>query len=199
MKESLDHTGSPVKSQIRTLALSPGRNALSKYGASTTEEPISHRSKVYELTPISEDEVAKIEPPNDEVAESVIDDDHLCIICFTNPQNCVNMPCGHGSLCIDCSLEIMEKSDTCCICRELVEQILEVDMKDSHKRNNCWRVKKCFVFFEEGTSEPESEEEDSDDSSGINADPVDEPNRVEVDIEADFNQENGNEGIGEGI
>jgi hypothetical protein len=42
-------------------------------------------------------------------------------------------------------------------------------MKDSHKRNNCWRVKKCFVFFEEDSSEEEeidSIEEEADSASG---------------------------------
>lgn len=88
-----------------------------------------------------------------------LDDEDLCIICFSNPQNSVNMPCGHGSLCINCSLDVLEKSDTCCICRELVEQVLELDMEKSHMRNDCWRVKKCYLFFEEGDSDSEEESE----------------------------------------
>jgi len=75
------------------------------------------------------------------------------------------MPCGHGSLCIECSLEVLKKSDDCCICRELVEQVLELDIDGNQKRNDCWRVKRCYVFFEEGSSNESDGKEASEDSN----------------------------------
>lgn len=59
----------------------------------------------------------------------------------------------------------MKKSDDCCICRELVEQVLELDIDGNQKRNDCWRVKRCYVFFEEGSSYESDGEEASEDSN----------------------------------
>lgn len=53
---------------------------------------------------------------------------------------------------------MLKKSDECPICRELVEQVLELDIDSSTKRNDCWRVKKCYVFFEEDSNYSSSED-----------------------------------------
>lgn len=78
---------------------------------------------------------------------SQFQENELCVICFCNPQNAVYMPCGHGSTCTECSLDILEKNDECCICREVVETMVEIDLKD--KRNNCFRVLRSYIYFNE--------------------------------------------------
>lgn len=79
---------------------------------------------------------------NSEVVEN-----ELCVICFANPQNAVYLPCGHGSTCIECSLDIFDSSDCCCICREIVQKVVEIDL--NQKRNNCFRVVRSFIYFNE--------------------------------------------------
>ena len=120
----------------------------------------SHSSELScpESLGVGKNEAKSVNSPQvDKTPQSQTPEEDLCVICFSNPQNSVNMPCGHGTLCIQCSLDVMKKSDDCCICRELVEQVLELDVDGSRKRNDCWRVKKCYVFFEEGSSYSEDE------------------------------------------
>lgn len=78
---------------------------------------------------------------------SNITDNELCVICFANPQNAVYLPCGHGSTCITCSLDILEKGDECCICREIVETMVEIDLGE--KRNDCYRAVRSYIYFNE--------------------------------------------------
>ena len=53
-------------------------------------------------------------------AESLNDNEDLCIICFANECNAVCMPCGHGGACIDCAQEIWQKSNGCFLCKTVI-------------------------------------------------------------------------------
>ncbi|XP_011500475.1 PREDICTED: mitochondrial ubiquitin ligase activator of NFKB 1 [Ceratosolen solmsi marchali] len=53
------------------------------------------------------------------IRETNLSRDQLCVICMTNPQEIILLPCGHVCLCIDCS---MNYTSTCPICRETVTQ-----------------------------------------------------------------------------
>ena len=48
------------------------------------------------------------------------DDESLCIICFTNQANSVLLDCGHGGVCIECSLDAMKQNNVCVLCRKEV-------------------------------------------------------------------------------
>ena len=43
-----------------------------------------------------------------------------CAVCFEAYANSVFLPCGHGGLCFDCSIEIVEKGRICYLCRTYV-------------------------------------------------------------------------------
>lgn len=167
IKNTFDSQGSPLKSNIKKLTIvqEAGEDANLKDDV-LKASPVIHPQKIptLEEMPQSDPTISNFGYNKTQAQpESQVREEDLCVICFSNPQNSVNMPCGHGSLCIECSLDVLKKSDDCCICRELVEQVLELDVDGSHKRNDCWRVKKCYVFFEEGSSY-DSDGEESDNS-----------------------------------
>lgn len=54
------------------------------------------------------------------------EDERLCLVCLSSPSNAVIMECGHGGLCMDCSLNIWERGGTCHLCRSPIVQVLEV-------------------------------------------------------------------------
>ena len=45
-----------------------------------------------------------------------------CTICFENPANTVFMPCGHGGICEECSLDVWKKNGNCPFCRDPISQ-----------------------------------------------------------------------------
>lgn len=53
------------------------------------------------------------------VRDTNLRDDQLCVICLTNPQEIILLPCGHVCLCEDCSLDY---TLTCPVCREPVNR-----------------------------------------------------------------------------
>jgi len=57
-------------------------------------------------------------------------EENLCIICFSEPPNCVFLDCGHGGTCLTCSLDIMERNNSCVLCRETVTQLIEIERKE---------------------------------------------------------------------
>jgi E3 ubiquitin-protein ligase MUL1 len=38
------------------------------------------------------------------VGDTNLSHDKLCVICITNPQEIILIPCGHVCLCVDCSI-----------------------------------------------------------------------------------------------
>lgn len=125
IKNTFDSQGSPLKSNIKKLTIvqEAGEDANLKDDV-LKASPVIHPQKIptLEEMPQSDPTISNFGYNKTQAQpESQVREEDLCVICFSNPQNSVNMPCGHGSLCIECSLDVLKKSDDCCICRELVE------------------------------------------------------------------------------
>lgn len=52
---------------------------------------------------------------------------NLCGVCFANEPDSVFMRCGHGGICYDCSIDIWKSTGECYLCRDEIEQILQVE------------------------------------------------------------------------
>lgn len=50
----------------------------------------------------------------------------LCIICCVERQNAVIMECGHAGICFKCGEELVQKGNTCIICRDPIGRVLEI-------------------------------------------------------------------------
>lgn len=50
-----------------------------------------------------------------------------CLICLGPSPDTVFSPCGHGGFCFECAQQILQKSDRCHYCREIVLKILVLD------------------------------------------------------------------------
>ncbi|CAG9319330.1 unnamed protein product [Blepharisma stoltei] len=61
---------------------------------------------------------------DEDVSKSI--EDRLCIICCIDPPNAVIMQCGHAGICFSCGSELVKKECKCMICREPIEQVLEI-------------------------------------------------------------------------
>ena len=83
-------------------------------------------------------------------------ENNLCVICFANPPNAVYLPCGHGSICVECTKDIFETTNTCPICRSIVTQMVEIDIHGP-KRNGCFRVMRVYIYCEEYEEESQQE------------------------------------------
>lgn len=91
-----------------------------KYGPDT-----SRRDK-FEITNMSIQE-ASARFRTSERTQEENPEDSLCFICFTNEPNAVFLDCGHGGVCLTCSIDAMKKNNSCTICRQVVVQILEIE------------------------------------------------------------------------
>lgn len=52
---------------------------------------------------------------------------NLCGVCFANEPDSVFMRCGHGGICYDCAIDIWKSTGECYLCRDEIEQILQVE------------------------------------------------------------------------
>lgn len=122
---------------------------ISKFGSSKFVETQKAKqgSKKSRFNIGSEQEVGQQEQEDE--------DEELCIICYSNPQNTVCMPCGHGSTCITCANTFVGETGQCCICREKVTQMIEIDL--SEKNNSCFKVKKAYIFMDEEPKKTEDQ------------------------------------------
>lgn len=50
-----------------------------------------------------------------------------CSECNINEAHAINMSCGHGGLCYECSLKHWRHHDVCHICKLPIEYVLEID------------------------------------------------------------------------
>nr|XP_039271353.1 mitochondrial ubiquitin ligase activator of nfkb 1-A-like [Styela clava] len=57
------------------------------------------------------------------MSERNLGQDDTCIICLTNPRECVILDCGHICACVDC-VEILPSPKTCPICRSDIKKIV---------------------------------------------------------------------------
>ncbi|OMJ74874.1 hypothetical protein SteCoe_26127 [Stentor coeruleus] len=54
-----------------------------------------------------------------------------CLICYSNECDSVLIPCGHGGICNDCSIKLLESGKDCHICRNSIEKVLKINKKDN--------------------------------------------------------------------
>ncbi|KAG5232504.1 E3 ubiquitin-protein ligase [Salix suchowensis] len=54
-----------------------------------------------------------------------------CVICMSEPKDTAVLPCRHMCLCSGCAKELMSRSDTCPICRQPIQELMEI------KVNKC--------------------------------------------------------------
>lgn len=101
----------------------------------------SNRQDKYEITNMSIQE-ASARFQTTERSENENPEDSLCFICFTNEPNAVFLDCGHGGVCLSCSIDAMKKKNTCTICRMLVVQILEIE--SLHNTEGLFKVLNSF-------------------------------------------------------
>lgn len=87
-------------------------------------EPEAKKRKIEELKPGIE--VPKEEPLKPDLTDEQVDEGKGCRICFYQPIEAVNVPCGHMCLCIRCS-RTYEKKDVvqCIICKSHLTQIMK--------------------------------------------------------------------------
>ncbi|KAF8018159.1 hypothetical protein BT93_H3145 [Corymbia citriodora subsp. variegata] len=49
-----------------------------------------------------------------------------CVICMTEPKDTAVLPCRHMCMCSECAKELRLQSNKCPICRQLIEELLEI-------------------------------------------------------------------------
>lgn len=54
--------------------------------------------------------------------------DQDCAICMDMSRNSVLRPCNHMITCFNCSMLLMNRSDSCPVCREKIEDVIKIFM-----------------------------------------------------------------------
>ena len=70
---------------------------------------------------------------------SVVSNINECIVCYENPPDCVFLNCGHAGTCYECSLDLWEKNGECYLCRNMIDKLLQIDLKIKLE-NNFFKV-----------------------------------------------------------
>ncbi|CAG9334630.1 unnamed protein product [Blepharisma stoltei] len=70
---------------------------------------------------------------NSEAEASINNAEKLCIICCVNKANAVIMQCGHAGICFSCGSELVKNESKCMICRNLIEQVLEIKESENNE------------------------------------------------------------------
>lgn len=67
--------------------------------------------------------------------ESFNDDDagKECVICMTEPKDTAVLPCRHMCLCSECAKALRLQSNKCPICRQPIEELIEIKINNSDK------------------------------------------------------------------
>lgn len=52
-----------------------------------------------------------------------------CTVCLDKVANAVLMDCGHGAICFDCGLVLLNTTCECHLCRQPIVQVVKVDVK----------------------------------------------------------------------
>lgn len=82
------------------------------------------------------------EAPRQESLESnKVEYKEPCVVCCSDRQSCVYLPCGHGSLCSKCSVDIFNNDQLCHLCKSHIGSILTVE---STPLDNVYRVKRAM-------------------------------------------------------
>ena len=76
-----------------------------------------------------------------------------CIVCFDGTPNAVFMKCGHGGICYKCAIDIFVKNKECYLCREHIDEVLEIEstneslIKVISTTKNMWIFNNTMYFF----------------------------------------------------
>ena len=76
-----------------------------------------------------------------------------CIVCFDGTPNAVFMKCGHGGICYKCAMDIFVKTKECYLCREHIDEVLEIEstneslIKVISTTKNMWIFNNTMYFF----------------------------------------------------
>ena len=85
---------------------------------------------------------------------------NLCSVCFANEPDSVYMKCGHGGICYDCAIDIWKSSNECYLCREQIEQVLQVEPQKDENGNEYLKViASTQLVDEDEVEEPNSKVE----------------------------------------
>ncbi|KAJ6876854.1 hypothetical protein NC651_029768 [Populus alba x Populus x berolinensis] len=60
-----------------------------------------------------------------------IDPGTECVICMSEPKDTAVLPCRHMCLCSGCAKELRSRSDTCPICRQPIQELMEIKVNKS--------------------------------------------------------------------
>jgi len=61
--------------------------------------------------------------------DNVTEEELLCYVCCEKKPNAILENCGHGGICYECAVSVMNKRNQCMQCRNPVETILKIDPK----------------------------------------------------------------------
>ncbi|KAL3538054.1 hypothetical protein ACH5RR_001420 [Cinchona calisaya] len=67
----------------------------------------------------------------DERAINDKDSGKECVICMTDPKNTAVLPCRHMCMCSECAKELRLQSNKCPICRQPIEELLEIKVDEA--------------------------------------------------------------------
>ncbi|KAI3448660.1 hypothetical protein Pfo_005325 [Paulownia fortunei] len=67
---------------------------------------------------------------SDEAAISNVESGKECIICLTEVKNTAVLPCRHMCMCSDCAKELRLQSNKCPVCRQPIEELLEIKVDE---------------------------------------------------------------------
>lgn len=65
---------------------------------------------------------------------------NLCSVCFACEPDSVYMKCGHGGICYQCAVDIWRSTGECYLCRDQIEQVLQVEPKIDENGNEYLKV-----------------------------------------------------------
>ncbi len=83
-----------------SLALSPMNTSLED---ENIDEPLKKKEGEFDMKDINN--MLKQLNITDDTPKGQ-EEDEECVICYNNPPDAVVMPCGHGGICYECSLNI---------------------------------------------------------------------------------------------
>ncbi|CAI9102265.1 OLC1v1000507C1 [Oldenlandia corymbosa var. corymbosa] len=66
----------------------------------------------------------------DEVTINDKDSGKECVICMTDPKDTAVLPCRHMCMCSECAKELRMQSNKCPICRQPIEELLEIKVDE---------------------------------------------------------------------
>lgn len=90
-----------------------------------------------QLKPEGHDSKNNSDQKDKKVDESIA---NLCGVCFANEPDSVFMRCGHGGVCYECAIDIWKSTGECYLCKEEIEQILQVEPQKNEKGEEYLKV-----------------------------------------------------------